>query len=250
MKNLVTHAGRVILAGALAALGLAPALAATIPITGNITASTTWTATNEYVLTKVIYVTSGATLTIEPGTVIRGESESSPGANDPGTLVITRGSKIFALGTAKDPIVFTDLNDDNIAGSPGTPPYDTKDNALGLTAQWGGLILLGRGYVANNTAGAVNPAREFQIEGLTASGSLGFYGGCSLSLPGPYGRNCDDDDSGSLSHISIRYGGFNLSANNEINGLSMGAIGRATDIDHIEVFQNKDDLYEVWGGAA
>src|SRR5262245_57572436 len=88
---------------ALTCLGVSQTHAAVIDVTANITTSQTWTSNNEYVLTQVIYVTGGATLTIEPGTVIRGESESSPGAHDPGTLVITRGSKIQALGTPEAP---------------------------------------------------------------------------------------------------------------------------------------------------
>jgi hypothetical protein len=227
------------LTAATCAAGVSRVQAAIIDVTGNITTSQTWTSNNEYILTQVIYVTSGATLTVEPGTVVRGEPESSPGAHDPGTLVITRGSKLFALGTASAPIVFTDLLDDNVRGGTGTFPYDTLDNALSLTGQWGGVILLGRGYVANNTSLGPDATREVQIEGLTATGSLGFYGN---------GGN-DDDDSGTMTYVSVRYGGFNLSANNEINGLTLGAVGRSTDIDHIEVFQNKDDGVEMFGGA-
>ncbi len=227
------------LLAAVIALGITQPEAATVFITENVIASQTWTADDEYVLTQVIYVTNGATLTIEPGTVVRGESESAPGALDPGALVISRGSKLVAQGTEQQPIVFTDLFDDNVGSSPGTAPYDDPLNALSLTGQWGGVILLGRGYVANNTLSLPNAAREVQIEGLTSSGGLGLYGN---------GGN-DDDDSGSLSYVSIRYGGFNLAANNEINGLTLGAVGRLTDVDHVEVFQNKDDGLEMFGGA-
>src|SRR5688572_23002015 len=213
--------------------------AATVDITADITVSETWTSNNEYILTRPIYVTGGATLTIEPGTVVRGEPQSAAGANDPGALIIARGSKIQALGTASQPIVFTDLFDDNVRGNPGTPPYDTLDNALGLTGQWGGLILLGRSYVANNTLAAPDATREVQIEGLAAAGGLGFYGNGGL----------DDDDSGTVTYVSIRYGGFNLSANNEINGLTLGGVGRQTDIDYVEVFQTKDDFFEAFGGT-
>jgi hypothetical protein len=207
-------------------------------ISNDITTTQTWTADNDYVLDKPIYVSSGATLTIEAGTVVRGQP-SEPGLNNPGTLIITRGSKLQALGTPDRPIVFTDLLDDNVRNMPGTAPYDNLENAQALTGQWGGLILLGRSYVANNTLAAPDPAREFQIEGLTAVGGLGLYGGSGL----------DDDDSGSLSYISIRYGGFNLSANNEINGLTLGAVGRQTRVDDIEVIQNKDDGVEMFGGT-
>jgi hypothetical protein len=220
--------------------GATPSAAATIFITTNITTSQTWTSGNEYVLTQPVYVTDGATLTIEAGTVVRGEPQSVAGANDPGTLIIARGSKIRALGTADRPIVFTDLQDDNVGHNPGTYPYDEALNALSLTGQWGGVILLGRAYVANNTLAGPDATREVQIEGLTATGGLGLYGN---------GGN-DDDDSGVMSYVSIRYGGFNLSANNEINGLTLGAVGRQTDLDHIEVFQNKDDGVEFFGGTA
>ncbi|MGH3864269.1 hypothetical protein [Actinokineospora sp.] len=223
----------------LALAGAGEAAAATIFVSGNLTASETWTAENEYVLTQPVYVTDGATLTIEAGTVVRGEPQSVAGANDPGTLIIARGSKIRALGTPTRPIVFTDLQDDNVGNNPGTFPYDDPLNAMSLTGQWGGVILLGRTYVANNTLAGPDATREVQIEGLTAAGGLGLYGN---------GGN-DDDDSGTMSYVSIRYGGFNVSANNEINGLTLGAVGRQTDLDHIEVFQNKDDGVEFFGGT-
>ena len=227
-----------------------PALAADIFISADITTSQTWTASNEYILTDRIYVTGGSTLTIEAGTTVRGEPEDSPGAQNPGTLIITRGSKLRALGTRLHPVVFTDLGDDNVGGNPGTAPYDTLGNAQAITGQWGGVILLSYGYVANATAAAPDPAKENQIEGLTAVSEKGFYGGCSEFLAGPYGRNCDDSDSGVLTYVSIRYGGFNLSANNEINGLTLGGVGRETELDYIDVFNNKDDSIEFFGGAA
>jgi hypothetical protein len=218
-----------------------------VPVNGNITTSQTWTSENEYVLGQVIYVTNGATLTIEPGTVIRGEPESSEGANDPGTLVITRGSKIRALGTENEPIVFTNMADDNVGPYFGTPPYDNAANAQAITGTWGGVILLGRTYVAKDTAAGPNPDREVQIEGLVAAGGLGLYGGCSL-FPELF-PNCFDDESGAMRYVSIRYGGFNLSEANEINGLTLGAVGAETILDYIEVFQNKDDGVEWFGGT-
>ncbi len=238
---------------------LSSALAATIEVGTDgdgtnfttITTSQTWTADNVYILKEVIYVTNGATLTIEPGTVIRGEPATSTSAGDPGTLVVARGAKIRALGTGTKPIVFTDLDDDNIGSNPGTSPYDTRSGVAGsVTGNWGGLVLLGYGYVANNTAAGPNATREVQIEGLQSSGALGLYGNCALKYPSPYGRVCDDDDSGVVRYVSIRYGGFNLNANNEINGVTAGAVGRSTDLEYIEVYQTKDDLIEFFGGAA
>jgi hypothetical protein len=245
----VLHAAGAILAVSLGLSGgSSTVFAATVPVAANVTTSQTWTADNEYVLQTVIYVENGATLTIEPGTVVRGWPDSlTPGTNDPGTLVVTRGSKIFAMGTKFKPIVFTNEDDDNIGTSPGSFPYDTLDNARSVVATWGGVVVLGRGYVANNTSTGPNGAREVQIEGLTAAGSLGFYGNCAASALFP--ASCDDDDSGTIQYVSIRYGGFNLSPNNEINGLTLGAVGRETDVHHVEVFQNKDDGFEMFGGA-
>jgi hypothetical protein len=242
-------------AGLVAGLALsAPsAEAAIVNVTANITPASPaslmhWTADNEYILGTVIYVEAGVTLTIEPGTVVRGLPDSAtPGVNDPGTLVITRGAKIYAIGTKLKPIIFTNEDDDNIGSNPGTDPYDTVTNARAITGTWGGLILLGRTYVANNTVGAPNAAREVQIEGLVSAGGLGLYGNCAASSLFP--SSCDDDDSGTLQYVSIRYGGFNLSANNEINGLTVGGVGRETDIDNIEVFQGKDDAIEFFGGT-
>jgi hypothetical protein len=238
----------------LAGLALAaPAGAATINITSNITPASPaslmhWTADNEYVLGTVIYVEAGVTLTIEPGTVVRGLPDSAtPGVQDPGTLVITRGAKIYAIGTKLKPIVFTNEDDDNIGSNPGTDPYDNLTNARGIVGTWGGLIILGRTYVANNTVGAPNGAREVQIEGLNAAGGLGLYGNCAASSLFP--SSCDDDDSGTLQYVSVRYGGFNLSPNNEINGITLGGVGRETDIDYVEVFQDKDDAVEFFGGT-
>lgn len=243
-------------AGLFAAAGLglaAPAGAATINITANITPASpaslmNWTADNEYVLGTVVYVEAGVTLTIEPGTVVRGMPDSTtPGVNDPGTLVITRGAKIFALGTKLKPIIFTNMDDDNIGSNPGSFPYDNGQDARGITGTWGGLILLGRTFVANNAVGGPVAAREVQIEGLTSPGGLGLYGNCAASSLFPAG--CDDDDSGTLEYVSIRYGGFNLSINNEINGLTLGGVGRETDVRNIEIFQGKDDAVEFFGGT-
>ncbi len=233
----------IVLMAAAGALAMQDATAANVTISSNITTSQTWTKNNDYILTKPIYVTSGATLTIEAGTVVRGEpSDLDPNGaplNNPGTLIIARDSKLRANGTMMEPIVFTDLQDDHVRGNAGTDPYDTFDNASSLTGRWGGLILLGRTYIARNTAGAPVAAREFQIEGLTDPNGVGLYGN---------GGN-DNDDSGSISYVIIRYGGFNLAANNEINGLTLGGVGRETDISFLEVFQNKDDGVEFFGGT-
>lgn len=208
-------------------------------VTDDIGADTTWLGTNTYLLKTVVFVTNGATLTIQPGTIIRGERDTLFGTNNaPGTLVISRGSKIRAMGTKTQPIVMTTTNDNHFVGPTpvaGTSPWNQVNNQIGR--EWGGLILLGNTYVARTT-NSPSPSITVQIEGLQPFGSKSEYGGGN-----------DDDDSGELHYVSIRYGGFVLGAANEINGLTLGAVGRNTEVDHVEVFQNKDDGFEFFGGT-
>jgi hypothetical protein len=226
---------------ALAAMALSMVVqqadAATVNVSANVTTSQTWLSSNEYVLTQPIFVKDGATLTIQPGTVVRG---LPPGATvKPGALIVTRGSKLVAVGTQSAPIVFTDENDNNIGASAGTAPYNQKIN--GVTAQWGGLIMLGNAYIATNDGGATlspDASLDKQIEGIEDFGADSRYGGGN-----------DDDDSGALQYVSIRYGGFVIGADNEINGLTLGAVGRGTDISHVEIFQTKDDGVEFFGST-
>ncbi len=178
-----------------------------------------WTSNNTYILHGFVFVDSTATLTIEPGTVIKG----SPGQGaDASALIVARGGKIFAEGTSDRPIIFTALADDV------TDPNDMPLDARGL---WGGVILLGRARI--NTA-----AGSGQIEGIPSTEPRGAYGGTD-----------DDDNSGVMKYVSIRYGGTDIGAGNEINGLTFGAVGRGTTIDYIEVLNNKDDGYEWFGGT-
>ena len=123
----------------------------TITVSGDITSNTTWTANNQYVLSGFVYVTSGAELTIEPGTIIKGDKTSK------GTLIITRGSKIHAQGTSTQPIIFT-------SGEPlGARTY----------GDWGGLILLGNAPIND-------PAGEKVIEG-GIDAVKGLYGGTDVA---------------------------------------------------------------------
>lgn len=233
MKNLLGGAA----IAALSVVAGQQAHAAIVTSDVNIVTSTLWTSNNVYVLTNVTYVSAGSTLTIEPGTVIRGKAPSSPGAGDPGALVICRGSKIQAVGTVDHPIIFTDMNDDNVPGMTPLPGggYDTWSQIFG---NWGGLIVLGKTYVAFDTFTGPDPTISRQIEGVTANGALGLFGG-----------NDDDDNSGKMQYIQLRYGGAGLTLNNEINGLTMGAVGRGTTIDHIEILNNLDDGIECFGGT-
>jgi len=206
-------------------------------VTENITADTTWTSDNNYLLGGPIWVVDGATLTIEPGTTVYGyEAE---GAVTPGALVITRGSKIIADGTAEAPIIFTALAERDGIDDDGDPATPTIPITLEDSGQWGGLVILGNSIL--NTANADGKDfGEFKVEGFPTSTASDLV---------TYGGNNDDDDSGILRYVSIRYGGSVLTDNNEINGLTLGAVGRGTTIEYIEVFNNSDDGVEFFGGT-
>ena len=217
-------------------LSSAPLIAADVPVTANITTDTTWTADNTYLLDKPVFVTNGAKLTIEPGTVILGEENTGTGTF--GSLVVTRGAQLVADGTADAPIVFTARAErDGIDGDINAKP----DPALGDASFWGGVILLGNAQV-NNYVGGVNTGVAV-IEGFPNSGdtSLTTYGGGATPN--------NTDNSGILRYISIRFGGFEFAANNEINGLTLGGVGSGTTIENVEVVSNSDDGVEFFGGT-
>lgn len=200
----------------------APSLAATIQVNdADIAAgqNVVWTANNEYVLNGFVFVDAGASLTIEAGTVVKG----MPGvAENASALIVARGGRIFANGTKEAPIVFTALADDV------TDPFDLPLDARGL---WGGVIILGAASL-NSSPG------ETPIEGIPTTEPRGIYGGSD-----------DDDNSGVFRYVSIRYGGTDIGAGNEINGLTMGGVGRNTVIEYVEVVNNQDDGYEWFGGT-
>lgn len=156
------------------------------------------------------------TLTIQAGVTFFATS-----GND--YLVVNRGSRIQAVGTATQPIIFTARA--NVEGT-------ATDASQGL---WGGIILLGRAPISDcNTAvpgGDVNCQQV--IEGTT--GSL-------------YGGNVATDNSGTLQFVQIRYSGFAIAPGNELQGLTMGGVGNATTIDHIQVHNSSDDGIEIFGG--
>jgi len=229
MKKIVLHT-------ALAGLCFGGAAsAAEILVTTDIAVSTTWTANNTYNIQQQVYVLPGATLTIEAGTVIA--SDTGIG----GSLAVTRGAQIIANGTAANPIIFTSKAD--VATWVGG---DSKTGTARLGVnEWGNLTLCGAGYVSENSIVANTPApngaNQAVMEGLTEA----FPGDSRVR----YGGGNDDDDSGSLRYISLRYGGRVIGLNNELNGLSLGGIGRNTDISHLEIFNNVDDGIEIWGGT-
>ncbi len=202
-----------------------------VEVTGNITTNTTWTADKIYRLNGFVrvgtdtqtgtgvppvYIANQANLTIEAGTVIYGKT-GTPG----GSLIVQRGSKITAIGTAAKPIVFTSEK------SPGTKK----------SGDWGGVVLCG--LAANNILGSTATGQNGveQLEG----GYGGFHGGGASPN--------DADNSGSLKYVRIEYAGYPINPNQEINGLTLGSVGSGTTLSYIQVTYANDDSFEWFGGA-
>ncbi|MBK7967470.1 MAG: hypothetical protein IPK08_00320 [Bacteroidetes bacterium] len=198
---------------------------------GDLTAtSTILTCDKIYVLDKKIFVPSGKSITIQPGTLIKANTSLTPG--DATALVVSRGGKIFAAGTQSCPIVFT-------------AAADPMNGTYGVTnqGQWGGLVILGKAknnLVAGNTL-AISTGVGI-IEGFATADPRAYYG----EAPGSEDAN---DNSGIVQYVSLRHGGATVGPNNELNGLTLGSVGRGTTLDHIEVVANSDDGIEFFGGT-
>ncbi|MBI2260608.1 MAG: hypothetical protein HYU62_02970 [Caulobacterales bacterium] len=160
--------------------------------------------------------TAGSTqgiLTIEPGVRV-----FASGGSD--YLIVNRGSQIFAEGTATQPIVFTSRQ--NVEGT-------TTETSQG---QWGGLVIAGRAPQANCQLTAPVTCTG------TVEGTSAFYGG-----------NSPADNSGRIRYVQIKYSGFEISAGNELQGLTMAGVGSGTTVDHVQIHNSSDDGIEIFGGA-
>lgn len=156
-----------------------------------------------YLLRGWVYIADGAELTIEPGTVIKGEKSNMA------ALIVERGGKLYAQGTATEPIVFT----------------SAQAKGSRRPGDWGGVILCGK---------ARNNQTEMQIEG----GPRTKHGGTD-----------DTDNSGVLSYVRIEFAGYPFQKDKEINGLTLGSVGSGTKIDHVQVSYSNDDSFEWFGGT-
>jgi hypothetical protein len=180
-------------------------------VSGDITASRTFDASKNWLLKGLVSVKAGQTLTIEKGTVIKGDNASKA------ILLVERGGKIIAQGTADEPIVFTSQ-----AAEGQKKPGD-----------WGGLIILG-----NAPVNLPNPS----VEGILKAGA-GAAAGTT------YGGTDPNDSSGVLSYVRVEYSGILVATDNEVNGITFGGVGRGTKVDHVQVRQTLDDCFEFFGGT-
>ncbi len=192
-------------------------------ITGVINRDFTFTNDVAWVLNGRVVVGAGATLTIEEGTIVKGENGQGALAS---VLIVARDGNIDANGTAANPIVFTSFLD-NINVGEFNSTLDI-DQDLGL---WGGVLILGNAPIF---AGA---AQE-QIEGIPTSDTNGLYGGSDAA-----------DDSGSFEYASIRFTGIALGPGNELQGLTLGGVGSGTTIANVESINSADDGIEIFGGT-
>jgi hypothetical protein len=194
--------------------------AGTTVVKDSITGNVHWVAGGHYLLKGYVYVVNGATLTIDPGTIIKGDKSTK------GALIVERGGKIMAVGTPANPIIFT-------SNQPaGSRTY----------GDWGGVILCGYAPV-NWIASPHNDGTP----GLLAAG-LGQVEGGPRSLYGGGSTPNAADNSGTMQYVRLEFGGVAFSPNNEVNGLTFCGVGSGTTIDHIQVSYAGDDSYEWFGG--
>ena len=184
----------------------------------------TWTNDRIWLMDGKIVVRNGATLTIEAGTIVKAETDDGADAT---VLVIAKGGKINAVGTADDPIIFTD-NDDQIGYddngiSPNRVPSDM--------GKWGSIVVLGNASTGTDTG-------EAEIEGIATGYDWTTYGGSDNS-----------ENSGNIEYVSIRHSGKELNAGEELQGLTLGGVGNGTTVQNLEIVGSKDDGIEIFGGS-
>lgn len=164
---------------------------------------------------------NAVTLTIEPGVIVFGNTGTS-------WLAVNRGNRINATGTAAAPIIFT-----------------SRDNVLGLNTetsqgQWGGVVLMGRAPITDCTTGAVeSPGVASTCERQTEG----------AADPAIYGGTNSADNSGTMKYVQIRYSGFVLGSNSELQALTLEGTGSGTQLDYIQSYNSSDDGAEFFGGT-
>jgi len=187
--------------------------AANINVTADITTNTTWSNTDTYILFGDIIVKNGATLTIQAGTLIKGDKSTLS------RLVVSTSGKLIAQGTAEQPIVFTS-----------NQPAGSRSRG-----DWAGLTICGLAPV-NYRDGSGNP-----IQGRVECGSTTDY---------DFGGSDPNDSSGVISYVRIEFAGYICGTNTELNSLTLCGVGGHTKIDHVMCSFGQDDGIELFGGTA
>ncbi len=212
-----TPASATVSAGGTATVTVAYTLAATpsITLSGSITANRRLTADTAYVLRGFVYVQNGATLTIEAGTKIVGDTTALGSA-----LFIMRGARIDAQGTAAAPIVLTSQRS---AGnrSPG---------------DWGGLIIVGNAR-SNRTGSIIVEGSNGSVLGADPAGTV-YTGG-----------TVDTDNSGTLRYVRVEFAGYATLADAELNSFTFAALGSGTTLEYLQALAGLDDSFEWFGGT-
>lgn len=187
----------------------------TVTLSGSIAASRTLTPDTNYVLRGFVYVNSGATLTINAGTKIVGDTTALGSA-----LFILRGARIVANGTATAPVVFTSQRS---AGnrSPG---------------DWGGLVIVGNGR-ANRTGNVIVEGSNGSVVGANQAGTI-YTGG-----------TVDTDNSGTLRYVRVEFAGYATLTDAELNSFTFAAVGSGTTVEYVQALAGLDDNFEWFGGA-
>lgn len=178
-------------------------------LSGNITKNTRLLKREVYLLLGDVFVTNNATLTIEPGTVIMGDF------NTKGSLTISKGSKIYAIGSQTDPIIFTSNRGNKKQGD------------------WGGLFVLGDA--------------PLNIFGQVSSLNYGLETSNTESIA--YGGDNIENNTGVLRYIRIEFAGKRTKEYGYFNGLTLAGIGNKTIIENIMVSYCAGNSFNILGGT-
>jgi hypothetical protein len=187
----------------------------TVTLSGSIAANRTLTPDTNYVLRGFVYVNSGATLTINAGTKIVGDTTALGSA-----LFVLRGARIVANGTEAAPVVFTSQRS---AGnrSPG---------------DWGGLVIVGNAR-ANRTGNIIVEGSNGSVVGANSAGTI-YTGG-----------TVDTDNSGTLRYVRVEFAGYATLTDAELNSFTFAAVGSGTTVEYVQALAGLDDNFEWFGGS-
>jgi len=206
-----------------------------------------YTFPSEVVLEGTTYINPGVTVTINAGSIVRGQPVETTG-DIPGALVVSRGATLIAEGTATNPIIFTTAADSGrgrwtspeafLDASPKTAPLPPFTGTVGNSELWGALTLCGYAPTNRGTA-TTGVAGEAYVEGFPVNSARNTYGGI---MP--------NDSSGSLRYLSIRHTGNTVVEGDEQQGLTLAGVGAGTVIENIDIYCSGDDGIEIFGGTA